>query len=324
MTDPVPARATPLRQVAFDPLGPTVRQCSLPGGRTARYVDEGDDTWPAFLFLGGAGTTVRALGLLEFARTLREELGLRAVSVERNGLGQSPYDPRIGPAQHARDVWQVMDRLGIEEVAVVAISGGGPYAAAVMAAEPSRIRSVHLACAYADASTGERLGVDADTVAADPVAWWAMDPASPVHRIPGFTDSTVEEATRAFFARGRDVAPHGLRQALAVYDSEPLPDLSAVTAPAFLYWGERDRVVGHGHRRRWSRALPDVREERVYPEEGHDVQYRHWDQILCDVACLGDRVVLSDGRRTWLVPADSAHDLVGCGWTLGLNVWSLP
>ena len=40
---------------------------------------------------------------------------------------------------------------------------------------------------------------------------------------------------------------------------------------------------------------------RAYPGEGHDVQYRHWDQILLDAAGLGDATRAASGttRRRW-------------------------
>jgi hypothetical protein len=42
------------------------------------------------VFIGGQGTSLEAFQLSEFARTSREELGLRVISVERNGFGVEP------------------------------------------------------------------------------------------------------------------------------------------------------------------------------------------------------------------------------------------
>lgn len=128
-------------QGAFDALGPTVHRIRVASGRTVHYIDEGEPGWHTVLFLGGAGTSVRAFGLLEFARSLRQQLRIRVVSVERNGLGQTRFDPEAGPGEHAADVWDLLDRLAVGAVSVVAISGGGPYAAHIAAAQPERIRS---------------------------------------------------------------------------------------------------------------------------------------------------------------------------------------
>src|SRR5579875_1256675 len=87
----------------FDPLGPQVRRRLLASGRTAIYIDDGAPDWPVFAFFGGAGTTVRAFRLLEFAHTLRHQLRLRVLSLERNGFGQTPFDPGLGIDDYATD-----------------------------------------------------------------------------------------------------------------------------------------------------------------------------------------------------------------------------
>jgi hypothetical protein len=42
--------------------------------------------------------------------------------------------------------------------------------------------------------------------------------------------------------------------------------------------------VPAAHAEVWRRALGNVVALRLYQGEAHDVQYRHWDQILVDVA----------------------------------------
>lgn len=305
----------------FDSLGPVVRATVVGSGRTVHYIDEGHRDWQPMLFFGGAGTTARAFGLLEFARRLREQLRIRVISIERNGLGQTRFDPAVGFDEHTRDVWSLLDGLGVGRLSVVAISGGGPYAARVAAAQPGRVRSIHLACAFSERLDERGLEFSAEHVAEDPAAWWRFPEASPVRRIPGFDDSVIEEATRGRFARGRDTPPDGLRQAFTLYRDARLPDLSRVTAPAFLYWGSEDTLVPTAHLDRWRRALPSLSTVRLYDGEAHDVQYRHWDQILTDVAHLGERTVVSFGGSTFLARADRSSQLLDAGGTLGLAAW---
>lgn len=311
-------------QDGFDALGPEVRQARVATGRTVHFIADGEPDWGTLLFFGGAGTTVRAFRLLEFARTMRAQLRIRVVSVERNGLGQTPFDPEIGLDEHAADVWSLLDHLQIDEVSVVAVSGGGPYAAHVAAARPDRVRSMHLACAVSDHLDGPGLDLSPARIAADPASWWRFPDSSPVHRIPGFADSVIDEATRGVFARGRDTPPDGLAQAFALYRQATLPDLSAFGAPGFLYWGGADTVVPLDHLHRWRAALPNVVRTRIYDGEGHDVQYRHWDQILADVAWLGDRTVVCAHGETLMVTADRAAQLLAAGATLGLCAWGEP
>jgi hypothetical protein len=47
----------------------------------------------------------------------------------------------------------------------------------------------------------------------------------------------------------------------------------------------------------WRRVLPCVAALRGYPGEGHDVQYRHWEQILLDIAGVG--AVVRGAPRLW-------------------------
>lgn len=320
-----------VRNSGFDPLGPAVRTLVAASGRIVNYIDDGDPGAVPLVFLGGAGTTVRAFRLLEFARSFRGELGIRVVSVERNGLGQTEFDPAVGFAEYAEDVWSVLDNLDISTVSVIAISGGGPYAARLIAARPDRIRSLHLACAFAEPIEGAGPRFDAATVAADPVAWWRFPAESSVHAIPGFDDSVIEEATRGLFAKGRDRAPEGLQQAFQLYATTPLPDLSAVRAPVFLYWGNTDELVPLTQLDRWKAALDSgstsARDpertlvERVYPGEGHDAQYRHWDQILVDVAYMGTRIVASRAGRTLLIDPAHEEQFLAAGGALGLAGW---
>ncbi|WP_426976152.1 alpha/beta fold hydrolase [Pseudarthrobacter sp. O4] len=325
LTDAV--EAIQVRNSGFDPMGPVVRTAVVGSGRTVNYIDDDDGGAGAvpLLFLGGAGTTVRAFRLLEFARSFRQELGIRVVSVERNGLGQTAFDPAVGSAEYAEDVWSLLDTLGIGQVSVIAISGGGPYAATIIAARPGRVRSLHLACAFGEMLEGADSHLEAGTVAADPVAWWRFPAESSVHSIPGFRDSVIEEATRGLFAKGRDVSPEGLRQAFELYASQPLPDLSSVRAPVFLYWGSADELVPLAQMERWKSALAGRETvERVYPGEGHDVQYRHWDQILADVAFLGGRIVASSDGRTQLIVPMEEEGFLAAGGVLGLAAWQDP
>jgi pimeloyl-ACP methyl ester carboxylesterase len=74
-------------------------------------------------------------------------LGLRVVCVERNGFGQTPFDPGLGVADYVDDVLDVLATIAIERFAIVAMSGGATYAIALAARVPERIISVHLAAA---------------------------------------------------------------------------------------------------------------------------------------------------------------------------------
>ncbi|MDI3404464.1 alpha/beta fold hydrolase [Streptomyces cavernicola] len=329
---PVVADAPRLPEVQdeFDSLGPDVHAAKLPSGRTAHYTDAGPRDGRPVLFIGGTGTSARAQHMTDFFASTRDSMGLRLISVERNGFGDTEFDPALGKADFVSDALAVLDRLDVEKVSVIAISGGGPYAAELAARAPERVRALHLAaalppygakpeyCALSDEALADALG----PVVKDPRKWWAMPDDSPAKSIPGFADTAYEEGARTFNQRGQqgDVAPQVHEQRL--YCDRPGPDLSGLKAPAFLYAGEKDTTVPPSTLDAWRAALPGEEVVRRYADTGHDVQYRHWDQILADLAGHGDRTVVCRESDSELLPAREADRLVEEGEaTLGSCAW---
>ncbi|MBV9943878.1 MAG: hypothetical protein JO262_17250 [Solirubrobacterales bacterium] len=233
--------------------------------RRVRFIDTGEEGFRPLVYFGGLGTDLGAFDETEFASESRERLQLRVISVERNGFGMTPFDPSLGYGDAVDDVVSVLDTLRVRRFAAVGISGGAPYAAALAAGAAQRVLSLHLAAAAAGpllASCGT-----ASVLYAQP-AHLAADPA--------------------------------LAHEWRLLTSQPLPDLSGLYAPAYLYWGYDDDLVPVEHVQAWRRILPRVAALRGYPGEGHDVQYRHWEQILLDVAGLGS------GRRHECSPRRSS------------------
>jgi pimeloyl-ACP methyl ester carboxylesterase len=265
-----------------------IRLLDLGGARTVRYLDTGESGWHPVVFFGGLGTSAGAFSLTDcYARDERGRLRLRFISVERNGFGGTPFTPGLGFEEAVDDALAALDALEIDRFSVVAISGGGPYAARLIAQVPARLVSVHLAAATSGGEllargAAARLLVDPAAIAADPVRFWEYPPDSAVHRIPGFVEACREEGRRALGARERAAA--ALAHEFALLGSQELPGLRDVAAPAFLYWGGRDELVGLDQARAWEAALGTNVTTRVYPEAGHDVQYLHWREILSDIA----------------------------------------
>jgi non-heme chloroperoxidase len=313
----------------FDPLPvdrPATMRTSFRVGRVVRYIDDGEPVWRPIVFFGGLGTSARAYELTEFARTLRARLALRIISVERNGFGQTPFDPSLGRDDAVDDVLAVLDELGVERVVVIAFSGGGPYAAALAARAPGRVVSLHLAAAAAGApaTVGGAFAAahfDPTALARSPSTFWQLPSGSPLRRVPGFLDAANLEGVRALGRDGR--AAQALAHEWQLLRTEPLPDMAWVTAPAYLYWGTDDDVVLPAHVERWRRALHGSVTLRRYSGEGHDVQYRHWDQILVDAAGLGPRTLICDDGRTAHVDSDLVDRRLAAGASPGLCAWRL-
>ncbi|MFD7922759.1 alpha/beta fold hydrolase [Streptomyces sp. NPDC059740] len=321
-------RPAPVVQDHFDPLGPQVHALRH-AGRTVHYSDTGESGARPVLFIGGTGTTARASGMTEFLRTTRENLGLRLISVERNGFGDTDYDPSLGFADYTGDVEAVLDHLGLGRVTVVAISGGGPYAAHLAAAHPGRIASLHLAaaeppygakpayCALDDAALSKELAGQIR----DPRTWWAFPDDSPVHDIPGFTDRAEEDGARTYYQRGQQADPAPQVHEQRLYCERPGPDATALKAPVYVYTGEKDTTVPPEVQARWNDAFGSRVTVRRYADTGHDVQYRHWDQVLLDMAGWADRTAVCVGDHTRVLPAREAGAAVRHGAVLGGCAW---
>lgn len=184
--------AEPKVQNSFDSLGADVHAADLSSGRTAHYTDSGPADGTPVLYIGGTGTSARAVHMTDFMRTTRENLDLRMITVERNGFGDTDYDPKLGKADYAKDALEVLDKLGVKKFKVIAISGGGPYAAEIAAKAPERISALHLAAAlppYGAKSascdlTDDQMAAAVKDEIKDPRKWWAFPDDSPVKSIP--------------------------------------------------------------------------------------------------------------------------------------------
>lgn len=111
---------------------------SLPNARKIGYAQYGDlKGKPVIVLHGILGSRLENWLLDGDAK----ELGLRIIGIERPGMGLSTPDPRPlkdkKVLDHAKDVEALAEHLGLEEYAVLGMSGGGPYALGCAYALPS-------------------------------------------------------------------------------------------------------------------------------------------------------------------------------------------
>jgi pimeloyl-ACP methyl ester carboxylesterase len=114
----------------------------LPDGRQLGYAEFGVPDGPLVLWFHGTPGARRQFPPV--GRRAAEELGLRVVSVERPGVGDSTDHAYRVLTDWAPDVAQVADQLGHERFLVAALSGGGPYALACAHELPGRVVAVGL------------------------------------------------------------------------------------------------------------------------------------------------------------------------------------
>ena len=312
----------------FDSIGTPLANLKTSEGRTVHYTDTGEAGWTPMLFIGGVGTSARAPELFAFLDTLRRRLKVRIVAVERNGLGDTAFDPAWTFADYTSEVQQVLQRLGIGRFALVAISGGGAYAGHIAAAMPERITSWHMLAAIASAPADSPVcKADAATLEAmlgqqvgAPRTFWAMPPEGVAAKVPGFADRAADEGAHAYFIAGQHGDARAVAREYHRFCDAPAA-VAAFPAPAYFYYGEADKLVPPAQGEYWAARVAGKVTFRRYPGEGHDVQYRHWDQLLLDVAGHGGKTLVCAQGRARLLPGLVEPARLPKGTALGICAW---
>lgn len=313
----------------FDPIGTPVSSLKTREGRTVHYTDTGEAGWRPMLFIGGVGTSARAPELVAFLDTLRRRLKVRIVAVERGGLGDTAYDPAWAFADYTSEVQQVLGHLGIGKFALVAISGGGAYAGHIAAAMPQRITSWHMLAAIASAPASNPV-CSAEPAALEimlgkqvgaPREFWAMPPDGVAAKVPGFADRAADEGAHAYFIAGQHGDARGIAREYRRFCDAPAA-VASFPAPAFFYYGEADKLVPPAQGEYWASKVAGKVTFRRYPGEGHDVQYRHWDQLLLDVAGHGNQTLVCTKGRARLQPGLVQVADLPRGTTAGVCAWT--
>jgi len=329
LTFAVPALAQPIAfPDHFDPIGTPLQSLQTREGRTVHFTDTGEAGWTPMLFIGGVGTSARAPELVAFLDTVRRRLKVRIIAVERNGLGDTAFDPAWTFDDYTSEVQQVLAKLSVQRFALVAISGGGAYAGHIAAAMPERVTSWHMLAAIASAPAGSPVcAADPATLEAGlaqqvsaPRQFWAMPADGVAAKVPGFTDRAADEGAHAYFIAGQRGDARGVAREYRRFCDAPAP-VAAFPAPAFFYYGEADALVPPSQGDYWANKVAGKVTFRRYPGEGHDVQYRHWDQLLLDVAGHGDHTLVCEHGRARLVAGLIAPAQLSKGATLGICAW---
>jgi pimeloyl-ACP methyl ester carboxylesterase len=113
----------------------------LPDGRRVSYRIYGaPDGIPVLALHGTPGAHLK----YAVAHDVSVQLGLKLIAVDRWGYGETEVHRKPSLAAFADDMQAAADALQLQRFAVLGISGGGPYAAAVAAALPDRVSAVAL------------------------------------------------------------------------------------------------------------------------------------------------------------------------------------
>ncbi|MEV2278747.1 alpha/beta hydrolase [Nocardiopsis sp. NPDC049922] len=277
------------RVTAPERLGETV----LTDGRVLAWAEWGPGDGVPVLLVPGAATS-RSLGIGAGAA---EALGVRLVSVDRPGLGESSPAPGRTFADFADDVADLARRRGLGRPPVVGNSQGAPFALACTAAGATGAAALVSAAdevahpAFADAlpdglrSLVERTAADPEGAAEffrglGPEAMWSMvaggapDSDLAVYRSPAF-EAAYTTALKEGFAQGGDGYA---RDTVLAMGRWPF-DLAAVTVPVDLWYGAEDTVHSPDNGATLASRVPGAALHTV-PGIGGAVLWTHAEAIL--------------------------------------------
>ena len=245
----------PVSPVASDFLAcvdaqPVVAQTRM---GSVEYAERGDGV-PLLSLHGSPAAFENGLLTAEFARVN----GFRVIAVSRPGYGGTPLGTGRTPFEQANALAALLDTLGLEQVAVVGMSGGGPAGYALAGAHPDRVcclLQVESIALPAAAPRGGRLGLRLTGLAR--LAAWMIDrfPARMLATMgaPATTDPDLRAAQVAL-ARGIVTTATGWERLGAGYDNDatqfadlpPLP-LDSITCPTLIVHGTADTRVPITH-----------------------------------------------------------------------------
>jgi pimeloyl-ACP methyl ester carboxylesterase len=273
-------------------------------GRRVRYEEFGP-AGGAVVFVAH-GTPGSRLGVRPSDGALHR-LGIRAVTYDRPGYGESDRAAGRTVADAAGDVAAIADAVGAERFAVYGISGGGPHALACAALLPQRVTRAAALVGVApfrasglDWFAGQTpsnveefqaavAGESALTKALTPmVGPFREDPASLLDALEAELSDEDRAVIRGQAVRDMLVTGFGeaLRQGVGGWVDDDLAfvepwgfDLTAIETPTLLWHGTEDRLAPISHSEWLSRHIPTARLVRV-PHAGHMSAFAVQDEVI--------------------------------------------
>ncbi|HEY5137010.1 MAG TPA: alpha/beta hydrolase, partial [Candidatus Nanopelagicales bacterium] len=212
----------------------------------------------------------------------------------------------------ARDTDVVLDALGIGRASVLGQSGGGPFALACAAELGDRVTGVGVASgpgsivdvpgAIDELEDVDRQGLALIGTDNEAAARWFAAGFEPMAGLPQADDETIRSIMRQILSTDDALSLPGVADGLVAGMREAMrqgtdgcawdnvawvgpwaTDLSAVTAPTWLWYGSDDPLAPLSHGERLLERLPNAALV-VRPGEGHLGIYTHWDEIASTLA----------------------------------------
>ncbi|OBJ69956.1 alpha/beta hydrolase [Mycobacterium sp. 1274756.6] len=249
------------------------------------------------------------------ARIFAEHQDIRLIGVDRPGIGSSTPHQYETVLQFADDLRTMADTLGIDKMAVIGLSGGGPYTLAAAALMPERVLAAGVLGGVAPSTGPDGIASGLMTLAgiAAPVLEKAGQPisfvASSLIRMVrpvaspalGLYARLSPEGDRRLLGRPEfkamflDDLLNGSRKQLAA----PFADavvfahdwgfrLEEVTVPVHWWHGDADHIIPYAHGEHVVARLPDA-QLYTMPGESHLGGLGRAEEILATLAGAWDR-----------------------------------
>ena len=107
-----------------------------------------------------------------------------------------------------------------------------------------------------------------------------------------------------------------------LYCKEGVIDTRSINADVFVYRGQADTLLKGEKKDIWANSYPNAQViVRNYAGEGHDIQYRHLDQILLDIAGRGPDVLVCHDGAAQMISEENLAGVLKDGGKLGLCEW---
>lgn len=273
----------------------------LKDGRQLGYAEYGDPAGhPVFYFHGTPGSRLQAADFHDAALAKH----CRFFGIDRSGMGLSSINKQHTLLSWADDIRELADHLNINQFSIIAHSGGAPFAMACAYAIPERITSVAIVSGLAPttmpgANEGLNRGMRIINVLIKNIpgmSWLLMQ----VHRSqlsnperfkralpqlpepdrillenPEQWNSLITASTEAF---RQGVA--GPAREFQLVLREWGFDLSKITCPVTIWYGQLDCQVPVSHAEIYKRLLPNS-ELKISDEDGHlSMLHNHVEEIF--------------------------------------------
>ena len=284
----------------------TDNELTLSDGRKLAYAEFGKpDGYPVLYF---HGTPSSRLEPLMIGDESFRKVGLRVITPDRPGIGESDFQPSRGFSDWSKDVVFLADAIALNQFSVLGVSGGGGYAGVCAAKIPERLTKVVIASGAwrIDSKAVKSIGFPMNSM-------WQVTTHAPIllplilktmtklmgqppkngsEQVSAPSNNILPVADHAIMAQPDRIASfqRSLNEALKqgskgsawdmrLYVREWDFDPAEIQIPLTLFHGEQDRNFPVGIVQRMVKRLPRA-ELITYPEDGHISTYvNHFDEI---------------------------------------------